>query len=270
MLQFVEVSLADTRRLFHLRQTSPIDVGLGIKGFDYGWLVACREWKSSEKILDVGGAYSRLPLFLQKNFGCDTWIVDDFAAGSGETFWTRNRSPQEYIDSHPEIHFLMEYVGDESKSSLPLNSFDVVYSASVLEHVPSALTPAVWKHMERLLKPGGELIHAVDVPFPSNGGLRKLLSKYLLDILNPLVPHSYRLAHHLSTPSNYTGLVCEALGLPRPNIANLNAWRMVLDPEVLTESYDHGLNRIVKEQIKGYRYQRVGSLLLRLKKIARS
>jgi hypothetical protein len=43
---------------------------------------------------------------------------------------------------------------------------------------------------------------------------------------------------------------------------------MVLDPEVLTESYEHGLNRIVKDQIKGFRYQRVGSLLLRLKKVS--
>jgi SAM-dependent methyltransferase len=267
-MQFVEVSLADTRRLFQLRQNSPIEVGLGIKGFDYGWLVGCREWKSSEKILDVGGAYSRLPLFLQKNYGCDTWIADDFAAGSGESFWMRNRSPEEYIASHPEIHFLLEYIGDESKSSLPLNSFDVVYSASVMEHVPSAMTPAVWRHMARLLKPGGELIHAIDVPFPSNGGLKKLLVKYLLDVFNPLVPRGYRLAHHLTTPSNYTGLVCEALGLRRPNLRPLNAMRMVLDPEVLTESYEHGFNRIVKDQMKNYRYQRVGSLLLRLKKIS--
>lgn len=268
MLEFTEVSLADTRRLFRLRQDSQIEVGLGIKGFDYGWVVACRSWKPNEKILDVGGAYSRLPLFLQKNFGCETWVADDFAAGSGEGFWMRNRSPQEYIESHPEIHYVMEYIGDESKSSLALGSFDVVYSASVMEHVPSALTPAVWKHMERLLKPGGELIHAIDVPFPSNGGLKKLLAKYLLDALNPIVPVKYRLAHHLTTPVNYVGLVCAALGLRRPDMRALSAWRMSLDPEVLTESYEHGMNRILKDNMKSYRYQRVGSLLLRLKKTA--
>lgn len=268
MLEFLEVSLADTRRLFQLRQDSSIEVGLGIKGFDYGWVVACRSWKANEKILDVGGAYSRLPLFLQKTYACETWVADDFAAGSGENFWTRNRSPQEYIDSHPEIHYVMEYVGDESKSSLALNSFDVVYSASVMEHVPSALTPAVWKHMERLLKPGGELIHAIDVPFPSNAGFKKLLAKYLLDVFNPLVPAGFRLAHPLATPANYVGLVCETLGLRRPDMRALNAWRMSLDAEVLTESYEHGMNRIVKDHMKNYRYQRVGSLLLRLKKTA--
>ncbi len=268
MLEFLEVSLADTRRLFQLRMDSKIEVGLGIKGFDYGWVVACRNWKASDKILDVGGAYSRLPLFLQKTYGCETWVADDFAAGSGEGFWTRNRSPQEYIDSHPEIHYVMEYIGDESKSSLALNSYDVVYSASVMEHVPSALTPAVWKHMERLLKPGGELIHAIDVPFPSNGGMKKLLVKYLMDVFNPLVSGKFRLDHHLTTPINYTGLVCEALGLRRPNMSALNAWRMCLDPEVLTESYEHGMNRILKDNMNGYRYQRVGSLLLRLRKTA--
>ena len=268
MLEFVEVSLADTRRLFQYRQTGQIEVGLGIKGFDYGWVVACRDWKAGEKILDVGGAYSRLPLFLQKQYGCETWVVDDFAAGTGEAFWARNRSPQEYIQAHPEIHYVLEYVGDERKSSLPLNSFDVVYSASVMEHVPSKLTPAVWKHMERLLKPGGELIHAIDVPYPSNGGIRKFLVKTLLDSFNPLVPLNYRLSHHLTTPVNYTGLVCASLGLRQPNLSKLNAWRMCLDPDVLTESYDHGMNRILKDHIESYRYQRVGSLLLRLKKTA--
>jgi SAM-dependent methyltransferase len=266
MLEFKEISLADTRRLFDLRQHAPIEVGLGIKGFDYGWLVGCREWKKTERILDVGGAYSRLPLFLQKTFGCETWVADDFAAGSGETFWNRNRSPEEYIKSHPEIHFVMEYVGDESKSSLPLNHFDVVYSASVLEHAPSQYTPGIWKHMERLLKPGGELIHAIDVPFPSNAGYARLLSKYLFDVFNPLIPYSYRLKHHLATPANYLGLVCKALQLPRRIPGSLNVWKMCLDPEILTESYEHGLNRIIKDKTEGYRYQRVGSLILHLKK----
>jgi hypothetical protein len=41
---------------------------------------------------------------------------------------------------------------------------------------------------------------------------------------------------------------------------------MCLDPEILTESYEHGLNRIIKDKTEGYRYQRVGSLILHLKK----
>jgi hypothetical protein len=43
---------------------------------------------------------------------------------------------------------------------------------------------------------------------------------------------------------------------------------MVLNPEVLAESYHYGLKRMEKDGIKNFRYQRLGSLLIHLKKVA--
>jgi hypothetical protein len=41
---------------------------------------------------------------------------------------------------------------------------------------------------------------------------------------------------------------------------------MVLNPDILSEAYEIGMNRIVKEKMTNYRYQRSGTLAIRLKK----
>jgi len=268
MFQVVEISLADTRRLYQYHQASPMELNFGLKGFDYGWLLSSREWKKDEKILDVGGAYSPLPMFIQKTWGCETWEVDDFGTGSNDEFWTRQRSPEDHIKANPQIKFVLERVGDPKQSSLPQNYFDVVYSLSVMEHVPPEVQIAAWQHMASLLRPGGELIHAVDIHFPSNGGLRKVLASMLFDGFNFLVPEQTRVRHCLTTPVNYARLAFKALGIHYSLPKQLSVTNMILNPEVMVEYFEHGYNRIVKDKIKNYRFQRVGSLLLRLKKVS--
>lgn len=101
MFKLIELSLADTHRFYQCKQTCLLELGFGLKDFDYGWLLASHDWKSDEKVLDVGGAYSQLPLYIQQYHGCETWVVDDFGINVNEQFWSRNKSPQEYIEKHP-------------------------------------------------------------------------------------------------------------------------------------------------------------------------
>ena len=261
-----EISLGNTRRLYAYKQSCPLDIGFNIKSFDYAWLICNRTWKAGEKVLDVGGAYSDLPVFIQKTYACETWVVDDFGIDVNDPFWARHQSPQEHIARHPEVRYVLERVGDPRSSSLPAGTFDVVYSASVLEHVPAGLTRAVWQHMGALVKPGGELLHAIDVPFPSNHGMRKFFEIALFDLLNQVLPLSYRQSHFLSTPRNYARLASQALGigsLPKNEVSLL---RMVMDPEVVTEPLEYGYNRIIKDHMQDFRFERVGTLLLRFKK----
>ncbi len=56
------------------------------------------------------------------------------------------------------------------------------------------------------------------------------------------------------------------MGLPARGFPSLGVWNTVLNPDILTEDYHHGLNRIVKDKIKGYKYQRTATLLLKLRK----
>jgi SAM-dependent methyltransferase len=266
LFKLIELSLADTHRFYHYKQTFSIDLEFGLKGFDYGWLLASHDWRSAEKVLDVGGAYSQLPLYIQQQHGCETWVVDDFGLNVNDPFWARNRSPQEYIDQHPQVRYILERVGDSNHSSLQQGYFDVVYSISALEHVPWDLTPAVWQHMVSLVKPGGELIHAIDIPFASNGGLSKMIKATLFDAFSLLVPISYQSLHYLATPMNYARLVFRILGIHAPISPSLNVWHMALDPEIMIEGCEYGYNRIIKDQMNEYHYQRTASLLIHLRK----
>lgn len=45
---------------------------------------------------------------------------------------------------------------------LPDASFDIVYSISVIEHVPTVQLETVFADMARVLRPGGRMIHLID------------------------------------------------------------------------------------------------------------
>ena len=265
MIKVKEISLADIPRIYSYKKNSPYDISFSLKGFDYGWILGARDWHQGDKVLDVGGAYSDFPHFLHQHHRCETWVADDFGMGVDDAFWQRDKSPHEFIEQHPEIHYILERVGDPAKSSLPSGYFDVVYSASALEHVPSELTPAVWSHMLDLLKPGGELIHALDVLFPSNGGLKKMFQAQLFDAVPWLFSKTFKLKHYLATPVNYSRLVLQTLGVDsRISMKALNIWRMCLDPEIVVEPISFGWNRIVKDNMIDYHHHRFGSLLIHL------
>jgi len=269
MFELLELSLADTQRFYQYKQTCPMELGYGLKGFDYGWLLASHKWSSSDKVCDVGGAYSSLPIYIQQQYGCETWVVDDFGMQVNDSYWKRNRQPVEYISEHPQVKFVLERVGDLKQSSLQLGYYDVVYSVSVLEHVPYEQTPAVWRHLGQLVKPGGELIHAIDIPFASNGGLPKMIKATLFETFSSLLPGKYQLSHYMVTPMNYARLVLRTLELHKQAGRRMNVWRMALDPEIMTEGFDFGYNRIMKDNMKDYHHQRTGSLLIHLRKVAR-
>lgn len=266
--QVLETSFADLDRLYRYHLDDVFGAEFGIKGFDYPWLLSSHSWKKEDKVLDVGPAYSHLPVYIQKTYGCEVWAADDFGSTVGDDFWKRDSSPQEHLEKYPEVKYILERLGDPAKSSLPPGYFDVVYSLSVLEHVPSQIMPAVWLHMDSLLKPGGEMLHAVDLLFPSNSGLRKLLFSLLFDWLHAIIPMSYKQRHVQATPLNYLRHVARIMGFRLGSTKNLDVLSMSLSPTTLVESYKYGLNRIVKDKMKDFHFQRFGSLMIHLKKLS--
>ena len=268
MYDVMEMSLGNLSRLYQYMQNKVHGAAFNLKGFDYAWLTSSREWRQDEKVLDVGAAYSPLPIHIRETFGSEVWVVDDFGLKSDLSFWARNRSPQEFVSSHPQIKYVLERLGDQAKSSLPAGYFDVVYSISVLEHIPQSLMESVWQHMDSLLKPGGEMLHAIDLSFPSNRGLWKLLGTELYDAFYVFVPHGLRVRHCMATPKAYTRLALSTLSTHHSMRKELSVRNMVLDPDILTEGYEYGINRITKDGMKDYRYQRTGTLLLHLRKKA--
>jgi hypothetical protein len=52
---------------------------------------------------------------------------------------------------------------DTGAVPLPDNSADIVYSNTVLEHVPANEIPRVFREAHRLLRPGGYMVHQIDL-----------------------------------------------------------------------------------------------------------
>ncbi len=264
----LEASLADLDRLYKYKLDNVFNADFSLKGFDYPWIVNSRCWKPGEKILDVGAAYSPLPIHLQSTYGCEMWVADDFGMNSNDPFWRRNASPQEHVTKHPNIKFVFERLGDPASSSLPAGYFDVVYSASVLEHVPPRFISNVWRHLDLLLKPGGEMLHAIDIPFPSNGGVKKMLFAMSFDTFYFIFPKGFKARHFLSTPMACSRLAFAELGVKVERWNALSALTISLNPVILTESAASGLRRITQDKMTSFHYSRVGSLMLRFKKIS--
>ena len=262
-----EVSLADTRRLIGYQQAGVYGTQFNLKGFAYPWVLTSREWSGGERVLDVGAGYSELPMHIAGHLGCETWIADDFGQSVDDPFWRRRRDPEEHTRAHPEVRFVRERLGNPVQSSLPEAYFDVVYSISTLEHVPVSLLPAVWAHMALLVRPGGEMLHAVDIPFPSGGRVAPIAAAAAFDILFPLLPGSLCERFPMQTPKAHARRALAAVGAaPSGRLKGLGIVNMILNPDVVIDPLDTTYNRIVKDGMKGGGHWRVATLLIRLKR----
>lgn len=108
--------------------------------------------KPGSKILEIGGAESRILKFFSKEMEC--WNLDKLEGiGNGPT----------KINSDG-FRLISDYIGNFNKE-LPDNYFDLVFSISTFEHIPiedEALFENIRLDIERLLKNGGLSFHCID------------------------------------------------------------------------------------------------------------
>ncbi|MEA1977617.1 MAG: class I SAM-dependent methyltransferase [Chloroflexota bacterium] len=266
MYKLIEISLADTQRLLSYKRDLDLEIHLNIKGFDYGWILNSVDWKPEMKVLDVGAGYSRLPLYIARTFGCEVWSVDDFGIGD-DGYWTRNQDPNAYISENSEVKYILEKVGDSQESSLPENYFDVIYSASALEHIEPSQVPGVWLHMSKILKSGGLMLHALDIAFPTSRRWPHVLMAAVFDVLYPILPNSIRTKYLYETPKSYVRYIAKTIDLNTyGRLGDIGIVNMVINPEIVIEPLDYTLNRMLKDGDETARYFRVGSLQIALKK----
>ncbi len=265
--EVLEISLADTQRIFEYMQEGVYGVEFNLKGFDYPWIIKSRPWNKGERVLDVGAAYSTLPVHIAKTYGCEVWVADDFGCSVEDSFWLRHQSHQEHIQRNPEVTYVLERLGDPQRSSLPAGYFDCIYSASAIEHVPPSQLRSVFRHMDYLLRPGGEMLHAVDIALPTNRGLSHVVLAVLFDFLYPFIPFGLRQRFAYETPRSFVRFALKGLKiLPYRQSRNLSVTHMVLNPEIMVESMQHTYNRIVKDGFKNQKHFRVASLVLHMRK----
>lgn len=104
-----------------------------------------------KRIADIGSSEGRIVRHLAKSNECV--CIDGLVEGSGG------------VSAMPKIkgaRNIVATVGEFSKD-IPNAHFDVVYSISVVEHVPDAMVEAFMRDCHRMLKPGGEMMHLIDL-----------------------------------------------------------------------------------------------------------
>jgi len=116
--------------------------------------------RTSERITvaDIGGDQSRLlPLLLDKHPNMDSFIVDTWSQSIGNGTTQRP-------DVGPRIELIDALLGQpETSKIISDNSFDIVTSISVVEHVPEEDLTAFFADSLRICKPGGVILHYIDL-----------------------------------------------------------------------------------------------------------
>lgn len=135
----------------------------GIKAHNRPWIIDAGSFKKGQKIIEVGGAFSTLPVYIAHKYGLEAWIGDDFGAAADEVkMWSRWGDPYELPKKYPDMNYIFKPFGKFSKEYQD-NFFDRVFSVSTLEHIPFNCVLPVLKDMHRVLKKGGIELHSIDV-----------------------------------------------------------------------------------------------------------
>lgn len=137
----------------------------GIKTHNRPWVVEHGRWSDGQKIIELGGAYSRLSEWIADRYrDVEPWLGDDFGAADGRDLWSRWGNPQDLPAKAPTVTYQFENFGPGS--SYPTGYFDRLFSVSTLEHIPPEARVDVLGDAHRTLAPGGIELHTVDVRIP--------------------------------------------------------------------------------------------------------
>lgn len=110
------------------------------------------------RVLEIGGGSSRILPKLHKK-GVEVWNADRLQGEAAGPV-----ASKDFLKSQSKlgIKLVMAYVGEFSPE-LPDKHFDLAFSISVLEHLDEARTRDCFRDARRVLRPGGIMLHAVDL-----------------------------------------------------------------------------------------------------------
>lgn len=136
----------------------------------YRWLISTLErldiFKAckGQRLLEIGYITGGYSLFAFERLGFDVSGVDNYFGGMDES----SAPLPGYLKSKLNSRVNFEIADITSQTEFPEESFDIIFSASVLEHIDSI--PQAMNEMYRLLKKGGIMVHGYNPFFCPNGG----------------------------------------------------------------------------------------------------
>jgi hypothetical protein len=133
------------------------------------------------RVLEIGGGEPVVCGFLAE-LGYNATLVDPYDGfGNGPTDYER------YVRQFPHVRIVRDYFG----SGMPRfagESFDVILSVSVLEHIPTAPLASCFDGIAGYLAPRGKSIHCFDFVLQGAG------SEHALGNAREIVDHQLRIA----------------------------------------------------------------------------
>jgi len=153
-----EIAFATVREFHRFADDYPEVTKLNedLKSFQRPWCVdrLLRALPKGGRILEIGADKCDLVPFLRSR-GFEITVIDVYDHFGGGT------GTYEIVSTRfPDMPIVRGFMHEDR--SLPANYFDAVYSCSVIEHIPLEHLDATVKQIERVLKPGGVSIHAID------------------------------------------------------------------------------------------------------------
>ena len=158
---------------------------------------------AAKRLIEVGGGVCNVFEALIKRFPerYECWSIDPLEGqGGGPVLQNVPKNLE------GKVNFIREEFGRFSPS-IPDNFFDILFSISVMEHIPLEQWENVFLDMVRVVKKGAIIIHTVDVPVDFDlaekrlSALKELPNKVGLKLLDPAT--FFEAATARNDPSTY-------------------------------------------------------------------
>lgn len=137
------------------------------RSIEYPWIIHELGNVRYKKILDIGAGVSPIPIYLAEQ-GAQVITVDPHSnirkIGVNQKSWTE----WGFLD-YSQINSSIKSFNKTIESMTFQNEFfDVIYSISVIEHVPTLIRQEIWKFVSKWIKSGGKLFLTIDLHPGSN------------------------------------------------------------------------------------------------------
>lgn len=173
-----KISYATVRDFVHSLENHPFLASQSgdLKDVQRPWAykTAMQMASSGARLLEFGAGAPLVASALAKA-GYDVTVVDPYdGSGNGP------RDFEDYVAQFPEVNFVRSILRDGLVDLQP-NSFDLIYSVSVVEHIRPLGVDDLIAGIHRYLKPEGRHFHAIDFVLSGQAAAyhRSMLYKFL-------------------------------------------------------------------------------------------
>lgn len=169
--EVLRIGYATVSELYEMYDAKVDGVGLNqLKLFQKAWvfkqILTSFPNINQKRILSVGEGLDTSAKVLSEKYKADVYVLDkyekDDCLDRGRRVY--NKTIEDLKSENPNVTYIDGLAGSPDQHKVPDSMFDCIYSCSVLEHVPQDDLKRVLLDMDRMLRPGGLQVHAIDFP----------------------------------------------------------------------------------------------------------